>query len=210
MSATGDAASPPPRLGLRERKKLKTRNAIQEEALRLFAERGYAGTTVEQIAAAAEISPSTFFRYFTSKEGVVLHDAYDPLLIEAFREQPAEVSPLEALRAAMRAVFSGLSEGQLKRERQRQRLIMLTPELRAQAFEQFFAALEMVGELVAERAGRGADDLAVRAFAGAVIGIAMAVVQPVIEDPEADYMSLFDEAIGQLRRGLELEGGGAR
>jgi AcrR family transcriptional regulator len=202
MSSPNEAA--PPRLGLRERKKLKTRNAIQEEALRLFAEQGYAATTVEQIAEAAEISPSTFFRYFPSKEDVVLHDAYDPLLIEAFRHQPAELDPLEALRGAIHEVFARLPEAEYERERQRQRLIMLNPELRARAFEQFYGALQMLGELVAERAGLPPEDLGVRAFAGALIGIAMAVVEPTLQDPAADYLALFDEAIARLRGGLRL------
>jgi AcrR family transcriptional regulator len=84
--------------GLRERKKAKTRRTIQEHALRLFAEQGYEATTVDQIAEAAEISPSTFFRYFATKEDVVIEDDYDPLLIRAFIAQPASLSPVAAFR----------------------------------------------------------------------------------------------------------------
>src|SRR5579884_1838391 len=90
-------ASEPPR-GLRERKKAKTKAAIQHHALRLFQQQGYDTTTVEQIAEAAEISPSTFFRYFPNKEDVVLYDDFDPLIFAAFEAQPADLSPLEAMR----------------------------------------------------------------------------------------------------------------
>ena len=85
-------------LGLRERKKAKTIAAVQMHALRLFKEFGYHETTVEQIAEAAEISPSTFFRYFATKEDVVITDNYDSLLTSAFGEQSSELSPLQALR----------------------------------------------------------------------------------------------------------------
>ena len=73
--------------GLRERKKLKTKEAIQREALRLFQEQGYDETTIEQIAEAVEISPSTFFNYFPTKEDVVIQDPYDPLFISSFLGQ---------------------------------------------------------------------------------------------------------------------------
>src|SRR5262249_41621602 len=92
--------------GLRERKKAKTRAAIQRHALRLFRDHGYEATTVEQIAAAAEVSPSTFFRYFPTKEDVVLYDDFDPLLIAAFEAQPPELTPMQAMRGAMREVFT--------------------------------------------------------------------------------------------------------
>ena len=87
-------------LGLRERKKIKTRQAIRREAFRLIDENGYATTTVEQIAEAAEVSPSTFFRYFPSKESLLLADDLDPLILAAFEAQPPDLSPTQAFRRA--------------------------------------------------------------------------------------------------------------
>ena len=121
--------SKPTGLSLRERKKLETHLAIQGEALRLFKKQGYEATTVEQIAEAAEVSQTTFFRYFGSKQDVVLHDALDPLAMAALEAQPAELTPIEALRQAMREVYLGLSPEELAAERERQALIRATPEL---------------------------------------------------------------------------------
>ena len=92
--------------GLRERKKARTRAAIREHALRLFREEGYQRTTVEKIAEAAEVSPSTFFRYFPTKEDVVLQDDMDTRMIEALERQPPGLGPLSAVRAAAREVFT--------------------------------------------------------------------------------------------------------
>src|ERR1700759_975209 len=88
-------------VSLRERKKARTRASLREHALRLFREQGYQATTVEQIAAAAEVSPSTFFRYFPTKEDVVLQDDMDTRMLEALARQPSELSPIAAVRAAM-------------------------------------------------------------------------------------------------------------
>src|SRR5262249_4657684 len=91
--------------GLRERKKLKTRNAIQREAMRLFHEQGYEETTIEQIAEAVEISPSTFFNYFRTKEDVVFYDPYDPLFVAMLKARPSD-EPLGV--AIRRTVSEGL------------------------------------------------------------------------------------------------------
>src|SRR5438552_19010789 len=85
-----------PALGLRERKKAKTRAAIQRHALQLFREQGYEATTIEQIAQAAEFSPSTFFRYFRTKEDVALSDDLDPQFMSSFEAQPTQLTPVPA------------------------------------------------------------------------------------------------------------------
>src|SRR6266700_1201079 len=100
--------------GLRERKKARTRAAIRRHALRLFRQQGYQRTTVEQIAAAAEVSPSTFFRYFPTKEDVVLQDDMDTRMIEALERQPASLSPVAAFRGAVREVIGSYNEADLE------------------------------------------------------------------------------------------------
>src|SRR4249920_2154990 len=102
----------PPRDGrsydLRERKRIRTRLMIQTEALRLFTEQGYAQTTVEEIADAAAISPRTFFRYFPTKEDVVLWDEYDPQVGELFAARPDDEPVAESFRTIMRETLAGL------------------------------------------------------------------------------------------------------
>jgi AcrR family transcriptional regulator len=90
-------------LGRREENKLRTRSALERAAARLFEEQGFGATTVRDIAAAAGVGERTFFRYFPSKEDLVLQEVRDliPGLMRAVRERPAEESPLTALREAM-------------------------------------------------------------------------------------------------------------
>jgi len=193
-----------PAVGLRERKKAKTKAAIREHALRLFHEQGYQATTVEQIAEAAEVSPSTFFRYYPSKEDVVLQDDYDPMLVAAFRAQPAGLSPVAALRGAMRAVFSGMPAEQMELERERQALVVSEPELRAGALDGLGATIQLVAEVVAERVGRRPDELAVRTFAGAVLGVLLASLFVAAEDPTVDIFARIDDGLAHLEAGLPL------
>jgi AcrR family transcriptional regulator len=196
--------SKPTGLSLRERKKLKTHLAIQGEALRLFKKQGYEATTVEQIAEAAEVSQTTFFRYFGSKQDVVLHDALDPLAMAALEAQPAELTPIEALRQAMREVYSGLSPEELAAERERQALIRATPELWTGMLTDVTGALGMFCDAIARRTGRKADDIAVLTLAGAVFGAGIAVWLSRPADAMDDYVALFDAALAQLEAGLTL------
>jgi AcrR family transcriptional regulator len=193
-----------PAVGLRERKKARTKAALREHAMRLFQQQGYQATTVEQIAEAAEVSPSTFFRYFPTKEDVVLTDDYDPLILAAFRAQPAELSPVAALRAAMRAVFAELPSDQVELERERQALIMSVPELRAAMLDGLRSTIQLIAEAMAERVGRRPDELAVRTFAGAILGVVLASSFAAAEDPGADVFTRIDAGLAQLEAGLPL------
>jgi len=206
--APGDRgpAALPEKLGLRERKKLKTRTAIQEHAMRLFHEQGYDATTIEQIAAAAEVSPSTFFRYFPTKEDVVLFDATDPLMFASFEEQPPELSVVEALKRSFHEVYAGLSPEEFASQVERQQLIRTVPELRGRMLDDLVGAIDMLAQMVARRVGRSADDIAVRSFSGALIGMIMGVFLAAGNTltGELDYIKLFDETMAQLEAGLPL------
>jgi AcrR family transcriptional regulator len=194
-----------PPAGLRERKKARTRAAIQAAALELFERDGYTATTVDQIAERAEVSPATFFRYFPTKEDVVLHDRYDPLLLADFRAQPPELSPIAALRRTLRSVFHGLPADEFARERQRAMLIISVPELRARALDQLATSLEPFAQAVAERTGRPVEDPEVRALTGAVLGVSISAMLAAAEDPNADYVALMDSGLGYLETGLQLD-----
>jgi AcrR family transcriptional regulator len=193
-----------PTVGLRERKKARTRAEIQGHALRLFRQQGYGSTTVQQIIEEAEVSESTFFRYFPTKAEVVLFDGMDALIVEAFSKQPHEVSEIHALRVALRTVFSGLSVQEASDQQERVVLIFSVRELRATLLDQLVTTMELLSQVLAERTGRRPDDIALRTVAGAVMGVAMAVMVALADDPRADIGLLLDEAMAHLEAGLNL------
>jgi AcrR family transcriptional regulator len=203
-----DTSQPRPE-GLRERKKARTRAAIREHALRLFRENGYQQTTVEKIAEAAEVSPSTFFRYFPTKEDLILQDDMDTRLVEAFERQPPGLGPVAAVRAATRQVIASYSEADLDVIRQTTALTMTVPEVRARAMDEFARTIRVISAALAKRTGHPADDLAVRATAGAIIGVIMSITMP-WEGWSSDRQGIeetferIDQALGLLEAGLPL------
>ncbi|MGW7680382.1 acyl-CoA-like ligand-binding transcription factor [Kribbella sp. NPDC054772] len=191
--------------GLRERKKAKTRAAIQEHALRLFRDQGYAETTVQEIAAAAEVSPATFFRYFATKEDTIVLDRLDPVMIELFRRQPPELHPTDALRAAIRESLGVLTEDEWALESERQQLVLNAPELRVRMLDQFYEGIDLLAELASERTGRPAYDFVVRAWAGAVVGVVMATYETAVSAPLPQYLSTMDRAFDLLSGAFPME-----
>jgi len=183
-------SSPAP--GLREQRKARTRKAIQEHALRLFLANGYDATTVEQIAAAAEVSPMTFFRYFPSKEAVVENDEYDPLLIDFIRAQPADLGPLAALREAvvrgMRAVYDTDKDALLVRTR----LILTTPALRGRQWRNGDSTQALFVEALAARTG-GEVTFELRVLAAAALGALTTALSTWVDGDGADDLPTLME-----------------
>ena len=188
-----------PAFGLRERKRTRTRLMIQTEAMRLFERHGYEQTTVEQIAEAAAISPRTFFRYFPTKEDVVLWDEYDPLAVEIFASRPAHESLADALRAVIRETVTGLYRQDRKRLLARVRLTSTVPELRARMLDERTHGVELMLPALTEARGRQPDELQVRVVGSAMLGaVSIALDHWQESDGKRDLIGVIDETLDTL------------
>ncbi|GGM44574.1 TetR/AcrR family transcriptional regulator [Promicromonospora citrea] len=110
---------------------LRTRARILDVALDLFERHGYAATTVDQIAAAAGITPMTFFRHFPTKDAVLVTDPYDPLIAESVAAQPEALRPVERVRRGLLAALGEISAAEDATARRRVALVATSPALRA-------------------------------------------------------------------------------
>ncbi|MEU0935186.1 MULTISPECIES: TetR family transcriptional regulator [unclassified Embleya] len=189
--------------GLRERKKIKTRQAIRREAYRLFREHGYDATTVDQIAEAAEISPSTFFRYFPSKEDVVLTDEYDPLLIEILRTAPDDMSMLRVVRTRVLDVLREIIRVDGAEMATRMTLVLNVPALRRRTYEQQMSSWTLIAEAYAARSGRSPYDLELRVAAASInAAMAEAIMAWARAGCTGDLVAMVDRALALLETGL--------
>ncbi|GAA2141784.1 TetR/AcrR family transcriptional regulator [Glycomyces algeriensis] len=194
------------RPGLRERKKIETLHRLQEEALRLFDEQGYDATTIEQIAEAAGVSPSTFYRYFPVKEDVVVQDEYDPLIVDVFESQQEGTAPLEALRAVLTALFREFTDEDIERVRRRVRMIFSVPALRARQVGQSAATERLLAQMVAQRTGRSAEELEVRHFTALVVASWTVAISAWAETDgtKDDLAANLDKCLAHLEAGAPL------
>lgn len=176
------------RLSLRERKKLKTRTAIRDATYRLIREQGYEATTVEQIAEEAEVSPSTVFRYFPTKEDIIITDEYDVLVEDLLRSRPADEPVLESVRWAIRQSMAmqvaDTPEYEQEEMKLRTGLMVSVPAVRSRAMESMSVTGRLLCRVLADRTGRDPDDLEVRVYA---MGLMSALLEAVLYWAERDY-----------------------
>jgi AcrR family transcriptional regulator len=204
-------------IGLRERKKQRTRESIVDAALRLFQERGFDQTTIADIAEAADIAPRTFFGYFPSKEDVVFADF--PVIVDGLETRLVERSAEETAIDAIRAWIGTLIDEQGvvdERERCRKRLIGESEALAAHQRALMGRVDELLAVHIARDLGDRADDVRPRMIASAVIGALRALDVKDGHESGApptreESLAMVDEALTFLRGGMEaLRGSTAR
>lgn len=191
---------------LRERKRLAAMKRAQQVALDLFDEHGYEQVTVEQVAEAAELSPSSIYRHFGTKEQLILWDEYDPRIIERFDEELAEHDPVEAVHLAIRSVFTEVFARDEPLIRRRTRYVFEEPAVQATVALQTQQLEQLIAALLAAHTGRPDDDVEVQVVAGALIGALSGGIRAWYR---SGYVVPFDQAMDRtfdtLRRGLTLD-----
>ncbi|WP_338778384.1 TetR family transcriptional regulator [Streptomyces sp. DG1A-41] len=147
-------------MNLRERKKQRTRDALLRAALELFATRGYEETTVDDIAAAVDVSQRTFFRYFAGKEETAFYVTRlaESQVVEAVRARPPGEAPLEALRRALLESWDAINETieeivPVDLHMRVYRVIESTPALLAAHLRRAAEVEEELARIIAEREG---------------------------------------------------------
>jgi AcrR family transcriptional regulator len=190
--------------GLRQR----TRRAVQAEiaatAMRLFLEHGFEATTMEQIAGEIGISRRSLFRYFGTKEDIVLgdHAAHGTVLQAALEARPASEPPWQALRAALKALVESLPYSPQDFLRITS-MLHASPSLRARQLEKQQQWTELLVPDIAKRLGAAADPMA-EVRARALVACALACSEVATEtwvrsNGTVDMELAFDEAVAAVR-----------
>jgi AcrR family transcriptional regulator len=191
--------------GLRERKKERTRQDLMRSALDQFAARGFDQVTVEDIAGACDVSPRTFFRYFSSKEDVLFAESDRSLvrLLDALSHQSPEVPVLLALQQSVRALADNY-EHQKVDVRLRHQIILATPALRTRVGERHQGwETAVIEQLRLSGHTSGMSDLDERlVVAAAMTALRVAMSQWTSETEDTDLTTLIDGTFERLRRGL--------
>lgn len=163
----------------------RTRQRLQDHAIRLFAERGFDDVTVEEIATAAGVSHMTFFRNFPTKEAVVLDDPYDPVIGDAIAGQAQDLPPLERVRRGVLEAWVNLDPPPDDMVSTRLRLAASHPSLRARVWENNLRTEDVIVDALT---GTGVGRLEARAAAGAVNGALTAALFDWAENPGAESL----------------------
>ena len=161
-------------LGLRERKKQRTRQLIRDTAVHLFMQRGFDQVTIAEVAREADVSEATVFNHFPTKEDLVYGqmEAFEQELLEAVRDRPPGQSALAAYAGFVLAIRGLITEQQGPEQIAAwARLVLESPALVSREHEIFAQYTAALATLLAEETGAGPDDLTPWVAANALIGL---------------------------------------
>jgi AcrR family transcriptional regulator len=194
------------REGLRARQRAAAIRRIQEAALDLFDERGFESVTIEEIAEAAEVSPSSIYRYLGTKEGIVLYDEFDFRLIDAVESELVSHPPVEAVRRALASVMAAFFGRDEELARRKLRYAFDDPHLQGATTRQVDQFCQLVADALARAAGRDAGELDVQVIAATLVWALTAAARIWhTEGYVRPLQPLLDEALGVVEGGLRLE-----
>jgi AcrR family transcriptional regulator len=194
--------------GLRERKKLRTRQALGEATLRLAVQRGLADVTVDEIAEAADVAPRTFFNHFSSKEeAVVAGDAERAQrLCDELAARPAGEDVLTAARVVLTDAVAHFSDpaadADARSWTEQLRLVRRTPSLVPHQLAAHAEVEHRLAAVIAARTGLDATDLYPATVAAAVMAAARVSIDAWLRDGTTPLGELLDRTLGLLADGL--------
>ncbi len=194
----------PESLGLRERNRRERRQRLEDVALELFERDGFDRTTIEQIAAAAGLSPRTFFSYFATKDDLVLGDYTDRLsrILDELERRPADEHPWDALQAAFAAVAVDY-ETEAGRIRRRFLIMASSPSVFARSLQLQAGWEHSLTELLRARLDATDDDTNPRLLAATALAVMRASRQQWLLRPHNTPLpQLVMHAFEQLATGL--------
>lgn len=167
--------------------------------MRLFMEKGFEHTTVEEIASVAGVSHMTFFRYFPTKEDVVDYDDYDETIAERIAERPDHEPPLEMIRQAVLQDRTHLDAVDQEAMLARMRLVLSTPALHARSWAHRRNDEGLIAQALATHPGQQVDALHTRVIAAVAVAALTTAVQAWTErDGKPDLRDLIDQAFAAL------------
>lgn len=161
---------------LRERRRLRDMKRVQRAAVRLFGAHGFDNVSVEQVAAQADVSQVSLYRWFGTKEGLLLWDEYDPAILEGVAQRLEDLGPLEAVRQAVIAELGRVYDADRDLVLARTQLIYREPALLSAAHDQARMLDAALREMFAS-AEVGRDDLACAVLAAAAVSVLIVAVE---------------------------------
>jgi AcrR family transcriptional regulator len=188
--------------GLRERKKLQTRDAIRDSAHDLFVARGFAGTTVDDIAEAANVSPRTFFRYFANKEDVLFSQFDEALdLLQDFLASRPDDEPVEDSFRLASEQFASVGSG-VSADPAGFAIFRSSEALNARYLQSFFRLESLIAEWLAARLGVPASDVIPRTLAAVIASGARVALDVWAEEPDLQLPALLQPSLAMVSGAL--------